>query len=177
MRMTIEERKTTTSRIKILMMNDSPERDKLMRENGIIMINRQYPDKPSSKFKDETKTSVRVKGDSDNKLKSELEIEKEIESYLIANNFEFWNMKIKGEIQSVGGGRAIMKKSKNKGFPDILCCIRGLWVGVEVKKPGGIQSAEQVQMQKRIRLAGGVYILVTSVKELDAEFKSNNLIK
>ena len=163
-------------RYKIMMMDPGPERDALIKKANASISVPNYSNEVPKKFKDEANNAVRIKGDPANKHKSELQIEKELESYLFSKRIKFWNMKIKGEIQSIGKGLAVMKKSKNRGFPDILCCIRGLWVGIEVKKPGGIQSQDQVQMQYDIQAAGGVYIIATSVRELEASLKSRSLV-
>ena len=163
-------------RYKIMLMDPGPERDKLSKENGFSISVPQYSNKPPPKFMDEANHAVRSKGDPENKHKSELQIEKELQSYLTSKRFKWWPMKIKGEIQSIGHGLAVMKKSQNRGFPDILCCIRGLWVGIEVKKPGGLQSVDQVQSQREIESAGGIYIISTSIRELEASLKQHKLI-
>jgi hypothetical protein len=51
------------------------------------------------------------------------------------------------------------------GCPDIVGCCHGLSIGVEVKRPGGKQSDEQVAWQRRHVAAGGVYILATCPRE------------
>lgn len=56
------------------------------------------------------------------------------------------------------------------GVADILGIMpdkTGRFLAVEVKTPKGRQSAEQVLFQKRVELAGGVYILARSVEDVD----------
>lgn len=156
---------------KLLTMEEGPEREEVARRMRYTLSEPITTTSVPRKFKDEANHSKRIIGDLANAHKSELEIEKEIESYLIKNRIEFWNTKVKGEIHSIGHGRAIMKASKNKGFIDILCCIQGYFVGIEVKKPKGIQSLDQLATEKRIKKAGGKYFIVTSVRELEVEFK------
>ncbi len=151
----------------LLVMAPGPERDNLQKKLGAEISKVNYNNRLPAKFKDETCKDIVIKGDPANKHKKELEIEKEICAYLASLKIQFWNMKIKGEVQSIGRGRAILKASKNQGFPDILCCVSGMFLGIEVKRPGGKQSIYQQQMQKIIEKAGGYYVIVTSVKEID----------
>lgn len=53
-----------------------------------------------------------------------------------------------------------------KGVPDILGCIDGRFIGVEVKTPRGKQSADQVLFQRRLESKGGIYILARSVDDI-----------
>lgn len=69
---------------------------------------------------------------------------------------------------NVGG----MKKGKSfikfgvKGAPDIVCILRGQFVGIEVKRPGESQSVDQVAFQNAVVFAGGGYVLATSLKDV-----------
>jgi len=51
------------------------------------------------------------------------------------------------------------------GCPDILCCINGVFVGIEVKIGRGKLSALQVQHLKEINAGGGIGIVVYSLEE------------
>lgn len=63
------------------------------------------------------------------------------------------------------------------GTPDILACIDGRFIGIEVKKPkGGIVSPLQKLKIKQIRNAGGVGFVATSVEEVERELSRHNLI-
>ena len=53
-----------------------------------------------------------------------------------------------------------------KGVPDIICVIKGQFVGIEVKTPKGKQSPDQVFFQKRLEANGGVYILAKSLDDV-----------
>ena len=55
-----------------------------------------------------------------------------------------------------------------KGIPDIVCCFRGKFLGIEVKKPGhkSGQTDEQKIHENNIRKSGGVYLLVDDVQEV-----------
>lgn len=45
------------------------------------------------------------------------------------------------------------------GSPDIIACIRGRFVGIEVKTATGTQEKSQENFQREFERAGGLYIL------------------
>ena len=56
------------------------------------------------------------------------------------------------------------------GFPDILLCLGGRFIGVEVKLPGGKISPIQAITHDAIREAGGIAHVVHSLEECMAAF-------
>lgn len=56
------------------------------------------------------------------------------------------------------------------GVPDLLCCVNGYFVGIEVKSDTGKPSALQVWNIEKIREAGGI-AMVLYPKDFD-KFKS-----
>lgn len=52
-----------------------------------------------------------------------------------------------------------------KGIPDIIACIKGHFIGIEVKQANGRQSEEQKINEDNIVAAGGEYWLVFSYAE------------
>jgi hypothetical protein len=58
---------------------------------------------------------------------------------------------------------------QQRGVPDIICCVTGSFVALEVKRPGvGRLTDLQALTIERIRDAGGVAEVVTSVEEAAA---------
>ena len=53
-----------------------------------------------------------------------------------------------------------------RGVPDILCCYRGRFVGLEVKTAKGRISVPQRVQNQRIRTAGGRAVVVRSVADV-----------
>lgn len=53
-----------------------------------------------------------------------------------------------------------------KGIPDRIAVKDGRVLFIEVKKPGGKQSMDQVIFQNEIGIAGGEYILITCFEDL-----------
>jgi len=62
-----------------------------------------------------------------------------------------------------------------KGSSDILACIGGRFVGVEVKVGRDRQSDAQCRFEAAITRAGGVYILARSVDDVVARLKAEGL--
>ncbi len=56
--------------------------------------------------------------------------------------------------------------ANRNGVPDILACIDGMFVGIEVKAPGGRVSKLQDAHQQWIKDAGGIAVVVRSWEEL-----------
>lgn len=56
------------------------------------------------------------------------------------------------------------------GIPDIIACIKGHFVGIEVKQASGHQSDAQKVCEKNIVEAGGEYWLVFSYEEFIDKF-------
>ena len=56
------------------------------------------------------------------------------------------------------------------GIPDIVCCFRGSFLGIEVKRPGAKneQSEQQKIHERNIAKSGGTYLLVDSLEEVVA---------
>lgn len=53
------------------------------------------------------------------------------------------------------------------GIPDLLVCYRGVFIGVEVKQPGGEASPLQKRVLRSIESAGGIAAVVESVEQVE----------
>lgn len=63
------------------------------------------------------------------------------------------------------------------GTPDVLACVNGHFVAIEVKRPnGGVVSALQKSKLKRIEQAGGISIVARSVDDVSTMLKQRNVI-
>lgn len=60
------------------------------------------------------------------------------------------------------------------GVPDILACYKGVFVGIEVKKPDKLNTVTELQEYnlREIKKAGGVSIVMSSYKDVDKLVKS-----
>ena len=61
------------------------------------------------------------------------------------------------------------KTGGRPGVPDILCCCRGRFIGIELKVAGSKLSAEQEAEAERIRAAGGRFLVVRRLEDVIAE--------
>jgi Holliday junction resolvase len=68
-----------------------------------------------------------------------------------------------GAIKTQWGGYF---KTGKRGCPDIICCYRGFFVGIEVKAEKGKQSQEQKDTEKQIKQIGGYYFVARSVDDV-----------
>lgn len=57
------------------------------------------------------------------------------------------------------------------GATDIVCIALGIYIGIEVKDHKGKQSELQKEFQRAVEAAGGVYLLVRSLEEVQGFFK------
>ena len=93
----------------------------------------------------------------------EKEIQRAIIEYLQWQKIFCWKQNNAG-IQKPDGH---FIPSGMRGVPDILCIIQGRFVGIEVKVEGRYQSPAQREFQQRCENAGGIYLLVHSVDEVE----------
>jgi hypothetical protein len=73
-----------------------------------------------------------------------------------------------------GNIRLKKKRYDKTGKSDIVCCLHGYFVAIEVKKPKGKQSPEQKEFEYEIKTSMGLYWLIESVDQLEKklfEFK------
>jgi len=93
---------------------------------------------------------------------SEKTIENSIKRYL--DSIGAWHIKTHGSLFS------------KAGVPDIIACVNGIFVAIEVKKTGGVVSELQKANIKLIQHAGGIAFVSYSLKETKQHLKELNLI-
>lgn len=68
---------------------------------------------------------------------------------------------------TVRNGKAVTFRYSEKGISDIIACsVQGRFVAIEVKKPGGKASEDQLDFLKRVRANGGIGILAYSLDDV-----------
>ena len=83
---------------------------------------------------------------------SEVDIKNQVKDYLSLKGYFHFHI-----LQGLGAF---------KGIPDRIAVKDGRVLFIEVKKPGGKQSMDQVIFQNEIGIAGGEYILITCFEDL-----------
>lgn len=58
-------------------------------------------------------------------------------------------------------------KTGKAGCPDIVCCYKGYFLGLEIKTQKGKQSNHQKNVQKRIEQNGGKYFIVRDINDVE----------
>ena len=54
------------------------------------------------------------------------------------------------------------------GWPDIVACWRGRFLGIEIKRPGEEPEPEQLRAHAELAAAGALILVVHSLEELEA---------
>lgn len=75
-------------------------------------------------------------------------------------------------IKAIGGFTFKVITSNTSGVPDVICCVNGKFVALEIKLPG--KKATELQNYKisEIQKAGGIAQVVTSLEEAKEILKS-----
>ena len=78
---------------------------------------------------------------------------------------------IKEYIKTIGGFWSTVQGGpySKPGDPDLVCCIKGRYVGIEVKTATGKLSEIQKIRADEIKCAGGIWILARSVEDVQNE--------
>lgn len=97
-------------------------------------------------------------------------IEKKIEQSII----DYFKKRTDSHVYKIHGG----SQYQRAGIPDLLACVNGHFVAIEVKRPkGGIVSALQEENIRLINQAGGVAFVATSLDEVKFELVRNHIIE
>ena len=96
--------------------------------------------------------------------KKESDIQLEICRYLRKQGLLFWRFDPSTYVPSLG--RYIKHEYVVNGLPDIHILVKGKLIGLEVKKPTGKPSADQLLMQRRFQSLGHDFHIVKSVDEV-----------
>lgn len=95
----------------------------------------------------------------------EQDIQRAILDWLTAKQCVHWRCNLQGA--RVAGGRRI--KNPMKGFPDIAGVLpdnSGRMFVIEVKRPGGVLSADQQKWRQVLEERGVIYILAYSIMDV-----------
>ena len=93
-----------------------------------------------------------------NKSKDEAQLQSSIIEWLYLHDIFHWRNNT-GALKI--GNRFV--KFGFKGSPDIICVYRGWFIGIECKSATGRQSANQEDFEKKLKEAGGAYLLVKNI--------------
>ena len=93
----------------------------------------------------------------------EKRIENSIKNWLETNNH--WYIKVQGG-----------SNNPSSGVPDILTCIHGRFIGIEVKTPTGNTTKIQDYQIDQINKSGGIAVVVTSLEQLRMELQDRAII-
>ena len=73
------------------------------------------------------------------------------------------------------GKRWFLRFTSEPGCADILCCLRGAFISVEVKRPGAstapTRKLAQESFAESVRRAGGIALVVTGIDDLERQLR------
>lgn len=96
----------------------------------------------------------------------ERDIQKAILDYLTYKQVFHWKQNNAG-IKKANGSYIPAGKL---GVPDIICVVKGKFIGIEVKDANGRQTEHQKRFQEELEGAGGRYILARSIDDVMGYF-------
>lgn len=97
----------------------------------------------------------------------EKEIQNSICEYLeYRRGILFWRQNTNPIFDKQTGKPRKMPKFSINGIPDIIVVKGGKFIGLEVKRPKGKQSIDQIDFQMKLQDAGGEYHVVTSIDDV-----------
>jgi len=106
-------------------------------------------------------------------LQLESEIQREICDWLHENKFFFWRQNNVPVFARSNDGKMryrALPKYTPKGLPDIMLVYRGVFFGIEVKRPGCKLTPEQKVFALALRSQGGFYLMADSVSQVQQFF-------
>lgn len=63
------------------------------------------------------------------------------------------------------------------GIPDIVCCLNGRFIGIELKDEGNSASELQLAHGRKIAKAGGIFIVAYNVADVEKMLKFHKIIQ
>ena len=99
----------------------------------------------------------------------EKDIQREICDWLWENGFFFWrsnNVPVFGRSNDGVKRFRALPKYTPKGLPDIIVIHKGVFHGIEVKRPNCKLRPEQLEFSKKVSVNGGKYHLAFSLKDV-----------
>ena len=94
----------------------------------------------------------------------EKEIQAAILEYLALRGHFFWRNN-SGTFKTERGG---FYRMGTPGAPDIIGCVQGKMVGIEIKNERGQLSETQESFRSRLQQVGGIYIVARSIEDVQA---------
>ena len=79
--------------------------------------------------------------------------------------------KIMDYLKSINAYPIKIVAATKSGNPDIICCLNGRFMAIEVKQPGKRPTELQSLKMDKIRAAGGVAFVACSIDDVEEKLK------
>lgn len=76
-------------------------------------------------------------------------------------------------LKNRNGSDRYVRFNNQQGCADLIVCLRGRFVAVEVKRPGNRPTANQELFAERVHRAQGVAVVASSVEELAEQLQQH----
>lgn len=99
-------------------------------------------------------------------MEKESNIQLAICDYLSLKKYFFWRQNTTPVFEQKSGFYRPMPRYSMRGVPDIIIIKNGKFIGLEVKRPKGKQSDNQLEFQKNCIINKAEYFVVTSIDDV-----------
>lgn len=89
-----------------------------------------------------------------------------VRDYLELHGIFHIRVNVGAKVEHNGMGQKRFIRFGRRGCADILCCVGGRFVALELKTERGQQSEYQKEFEAEVRAAGGCYLLIRSLDDL-----------
>lgn len=96
----------------------------------------------------------------------EKHIQSQITAWLTVHRV-FWYRANTGAMKGEHKGKGWFVRFGKPGMPDIIAVMRGIYVGIEVKRPGENPTLAQQSFGVELESAGGVYVVMRSLDDVE----------
>jgi hypothetical protein len=105
----------------------------------------------------------------------ERDILKQVTDWLTLNGIAHYRQNVAAFYPDSNGKRRFIKPLP-VGSPDIVCIRNGLFIGIEVKRPGKNPTPEQTTFADWLKNAGAEWVCIHSLEELQDFFYLGKLL-
>lgn len=95
----------------------------------------------------------------------ERDIQKQITDWLSHRRI-FWYRNNTGAMYGEHKGKRWAVRFGVRGAPDIVCVIKGQYIGIEVKRPGEKLTEAQMNFAESLQLSGGLHTVASCVEDI-----------
>ncbi len=101
------------------------------------------------------------------KAPTEQDLLRQVRDYLKLRGWKVMRMNSGGVRATYNGKKRFHRYNDTPGMSDLICLRDGVFLAVEVKRPGGKPTPDQAEFLDDIRRKGGVAVLAQSLADVE----------